>query len=124
MRASSDPRRSRPRRAGADRRTAAAPGPWIDANMAWLSHGAFRPRLERVSGRKVDAWVYETYQQSSGRAPGRPVGKWTEGDVMEPIAAVVLAAGKGTRMKSEKAKVLHRALGRPMAYFPVRAALS
>jgi len=43
---------------------------------------------------------------------------------MEPIAAVVLAAGKGTRMKSEKAKVLHRALGRPMAYFPVRAALS
>src|SRR5436190_151981 len=43
---------------------------------------------------------------------------------MADIAAVVLAAGKGTRMKSEKAKVLHEALGRPIAYFPIRAALT
>ena len=40
------------------------------------------------------------------------------------IAAVVLAAGKGTRMKSERAKVLHRASGRPIAYYPIRAALA
>jgi bifunctional UDP-N-acetylglucosamine pyrophosphorylase/glucosamine-1-phosphate N-acetyltransferase len=40
------------------------------------------------------------------------------------IAAVVLAAGKGVRMKSARAKVLHEALGRPLAYFPIRAALS
>src|SRR5438128_2598273 len=92
--------------------------------MARLSHGALPPRPERVCGCKVDGGLCETYQQSSGRAPGRPVGKWTEGDVMEPIAAVVLAAGKGTRMKSDKAKVLHQALGRPLAYFPVRAAFS
>src|SRR5579872_2725039 len=45
-------------------------------------------------------------------------------ELMTQIAAVVLAAGKGTRMKSEKAKVLHEALGRPIAYFPVRAALA
>jgi bifunctional UDP-N-acetylglucosamine pyrophosphorylase/glucosamine-1-phosphate N-acetyltransferase len=32
------------------------------------------------------------------------------------IAAVVLCAGKGTRMKSEQAKVLHPLLGRPMAW--------
>jgi bifunctional UDP-N-acetylglucosamine pyrophosphorylase/glucosamine-1-phosphate N-acetyltransferase len=40
-----------------------------------------------------------------------------------PLAAVVLAAGKGTRMKSAKAKVLHEACGRPVGWFPVRAAL-
>jgi bifunctional UDP-N-acetylglucosamine pyrophosphorylase/glucosamine-1-phosphate N-acetyltransferase len=40
------------------------------------------------------------------------------------IAAVVLAAGKGTRMKSERVKVLHRAAGRPIAYYPIRAALA
>ena len=42
----------------------------------------------------------------------------------QKIAAVVLAAGKGTRMKSAKAKVLHEAAGRPMAFFPLRAALA
>ena len=39
------------------------------------------------------------------------------------LAAVVLAAGKGTRMKSEKAKVLHAACGRPLAAYPIQAAL-
>jgi bifunctional UDP-N-acetylglucosamine pyrophosphorylase/glucosamine-1-phosphate N-acetyltransferase len=40
-----------------------------------------------------------------------------------PLAALVLAAGKGTRMKSEKAKVLHEIGGRPLAWFPLRRAL-
>ncbi len=38
------------------------------------------------------------------------------------IAAVVLAAGQGTRMKSGLAKVLHPLLGRPMLHFPLAAA--
>src|SRR5678815_1142088 len=41
----------------------------------------------------------------------------------EPLAAVVLCAGKGTRMKSERAKVLHPVLGQPLAAWPVGRAL-
>ena len=41
---------------------------------------------------------------------------------MERIAAVILAAGKGTRMKSALIKVLHPAAGRPMIEWPMAAA--
>ncbi len=37
------------------------------------------------------------------------------------IRGVLLAAGKGTRMKSRLPKVLHPLLGRPMAAYPLRA---
>jgi bifunctional UDP-N-acetylglucosamine pyrophosphorylase / glucosamine-1-phosphate N-acetyltransferase len=40
-----------------------------------------------------------------------------------PLAAIVLAAGKGTRMKSSRAKVLHEVGGRPLAWYPVKRAL-
>lgn len=36
------------------------------------------------------------------------------------IAAVVLAAGKGTRMRSEKAKVLHKVAGKPILFYSLR----
>jgi len=38
-------------------------------------------------------------------------------------AAVILAAGHGTRMKSALPKVLHPIAGRPLIHYPVRAAL-
>jgi bifunctional UDP-N-acetylglucosamine pyrophosphorylase/glucosamine-1-phosphate N-acetyltransferase len=39
-----------------------------------------------------------------------------------PLAAVVLCAGKGTRMKSARPKVLHPILGRPLAWYPLTRA--
>ncbi|MEJ2689810.1 MAG: NTP transferase domain-containing protein, partial [Deltaproteobacteria bacterium] len=41
--------------------------------------------------------------------------------VMASLCAVILAAGKGTRMKSNKAKVLHRVFGLPMICHVVAA---
>ncbi|HVZ72349.1 MAG TPA: bifunctional UDP-N-acetylglucosamine diphosphorylase/glucosamine-1-phosphate N-acetyltransferase GlmU [Polyangia bacterium] len=38
------------------------------------------------------------------------------------LAAIVLAAGKGTRMRSARAKVLHELLGRPLVAYPVGVA--
>ncbi len=43
---------------------------------------------------------------------------------MNPPAAVILAAGKSTRMKSELPKVLHPILGRPMIEYVLDAARS
>ena len=37
------------------------------------------------------------------------------------IRAIVLAAGKGTRMKSARSKVLHEICGRPMLWYVVQA---
>ena len=42
---------------------------------------------------------------------------------MSKIAAVILAAGQGTRMKSALPKVMHPIAGRPLVHFPVRSAL-
>src|SRR5215217_4367074 len=45
----------------------------------------------------------------------------SEGGTSPPIFAVVLAAGKGTRMKSNRAKVLHTLCGVPMINYVIEA---
>lgn len=40
---------------------------------------------------------------------------------LHPVAAIVLAAGAGTRMKSDLPKVLHRVAGRPMVWHVLAA---
>jgi bifunctional UDP-N-acetylglucosamine pyrophosphorylase/glucosamine-1-phosphate N-acetyltransferase len=42
---------------------------------------------------------------------------------LESTTALILAAGLGTRMKSSVPKVLHGVCGRPLVFYPVRAAL-
>src|SRR5271166_4147371 len=41
---------------------------------------------------------------------------------MDGPVAIILAAGQGKRMKSEKAKVLHEVCGQPMIHYVVEAA--
>ena len=38
------------------------------------------------------------------------------------LKAIILAAGKGTRMKSEKPKVVQEVLGKPIVYYSIEAA--
>src|SRR5215203_230909 len=45
----------------------------------------------------------------------------SEGGTLPPVFAVVLAAGKGTRMKSNRAKVLHTLCGVPMVNYVMEA---
>jgi bifunctional UDP-N-acetylglucosamine pyrophosphorylase / glucosamine-1-phosphate N-acetyltransferase len=45
----------------------------------------------------------------------------SEGGTSPPVFAVVLAAGKGTRMKSNRAKVLHTLCGVPMVNYVIEA---
>ena len=40
------------------------------------------------------------------------------------VKTVILAAGKGTRMKSELPKVLHKVMGKPMVQYSIEAAES
>lgn len=43
---------------------------------------------------------------------------------MKDVTTIILAAGKGTRMKSDIAKVLHPILGIPMLYYPIDISLN
>ena len=53
---------------------------------------------------------------------GRSRGSSSKSATRSPLAAVILAAGEGKRMKSSLPKVLHTAGGRPLAEHVVRAA--
>ena len=59
----------------------------------------------------------------AGRPAAAAQGRWEE-IVETPLTVVILAAGLGTRMKSRKAKVLHRAGGRYLVEHVVRTALA
>src|SRR4051812_7400196 len=54
--------------------------------------------------------------------PGFPGPGRSEASMMQGPVAIILAAGHGKRMKSERAKVLHEVCGQPMIRYVVEAA--
>ncbi len=62
-----------------------------------------------------------TRDTSAGKSAGKAKRDSGRGDGVKKggVAAIVLAAGKGTRMRSSRAKVLHELLGRPLVAYPV-----
>src|SRR5579859_766174 len=57
------------------------------------------------------------------RRSGRPSGLALRSSAMTAPVVVIMAAGEGTRMRSETPKLLHPICGRPMIAWPVAAAL-
>ena len=57
-------------------------------------------------------------------AAAKPSPRMNAPSTSDPLRTVVLAAGKGTRMKSDLPKVMHPAVGRPMVEWVVDAAFA
>jgi bifunctional UDP-N-acetylglucosamine pyrophosphorylase / glucosamine-1-phosphate N-acetyltransferase len=56
-------------------------------------------------------------------APQQPSSPSSQNDGRAPLAVIVMAAGLGTRMKSDIPKVLHHVCGRPILSYVIDAAL-
>src|SRR5688572_9102960 len=81
--------------------------------------------LEPRGGHCACAWLkvggrMATASRKRKKQTGRKNGVHKRGG--GPLAAIVLAAGKGTRMRSARAKVLHELLGQPLVTYPVELA--
>lgn len=93
--------------------TIAGPRPFVThcAKPAQTLRHRFRRGQDWLRHPQIDGWV-----DAVNRPPVTPFPT--------PIAAVILAAGQGTRMKSARAKVLFEVGGEPMIVWPVRCAVA
>jgi bifunctional UDP-N-acetylglucosamine pyrophosphorylase / glucosamine-1-phosphate N-acetyltransferase len=69
-----------------------------------------------MPSRKTKTKPKELGSKSKSR---RLKGAAARGELAGGTASIILAAGKGTRMRSARAKVLHELLGRPLVAYPV-----
>ena len=68
----------------------------------------------------INGGLFEkTKEGAKGTTIERAKGKLEEN--MNRLKAVILAAGKGTRMNSDLPKVIHQCLGRPMVHYVIQA---
>ena len=73
-----------------------------------------------MAGKSKSAQGTTARSKSAAKAAGKSgKSKRGNGAAANGLAAIVLAAGKGTRMRSARAKVLHELLGRPLVAYPV-----
>ena len=80
-------------------------------------------RLGQARGRRPDAGAAGASRAPANGPPRRGrTGRRMSGAADRPVTAVVLAAGKGKRMRSALPKVLHEAAGRPLLGWVLAAA--
>lgn len=75
-------------------------------------------RREGLAGRSFNGRTREFGSRYCGSNPHLPASLMGN-HIMKNTIAVILAAGRGTRMKSETPKVMHALLGRPMISYVV-----
>lgn len=81
----------------------------------------------KAAGQRRTAWPHDAHLQHGlrrGYERGAVRQLLTRGPMTRPLLSIVLAAGKGTRMKSATPKVLHKVAGRSMLAHVVALAQS
>jgi bifunctional UDP-N-acetylglucosamine pyrophosphorylase/glucosamine-1-phosphate N-acetyltransferase len=79
-------------------------------------------RAKPVDNRGAVPDIKDSMARTQRKAKPGGGGRGRAAERAGDLAAIVLAAGQGTRMRSARAKVLHELLGRPLGLYPIELA--